>query len=208
MNKIQPLILGVETSGNLCSVALGDGTSFLASKTEDLPYGQPKYLVGFMETVMREAGASFKQLTHLAVNRGPGSFTGIRVGLAAVNGLSLAGNIPILGLTGFQIWRSLVKEDPLLVALDTRRDDFFGAIFKGWDPQPSEVEIMTAPDIKEFLRNHEEVEIRGDKLEPFSKPSKSLDALDLLQATFEHLEDETAFSSDPFYFRQPSIHGN
>jgi len=208
LNKEQPLILGVETSGELCSVALGTRWAFLASKTEALPYGQPKHLMGFIETVMKEAGVPFKQVTHLAVNRGPGSFTGIRVGLAVVNGFSLAGNIPILGLTGFQIWRSLVKDRPLLVAIDTRRDDFFAALFKGTDLQPSLVEIMTASQIHEFLHNNEGIELRGDKLEALSKPSKNLDALDLLQATFESLSDEEAFSPEPFYFRQPSIHGN
>lgn len=204
----QPFILGVETSGNLCSVALGTRGAFLSSKTENLPHGQPKHLMGFIETVMKESGISFKQLTHLAVNRGPGSFTGLRVGLAVVNGFSLAGNIPILGLTGFQIWRSLVKDRPLLVALDTRRDDFFAALFKGTDLQPSIVEIMTAAQVHEFLHNHEGIELRGDNLEALSKPSKSLDALDLLQATFENLGVEGVFSADPFYFRQPSIHGN
>ena len=208
MNKEQPLILGIETSGELCSVALGTREAFLASKTENIAYGQAKHLMGFIETVMKEAGASFKQVTHLAVNRGPGSFTGIRVGLAVVNGFSLAGNIPILGLTGFQIWRSLVKDQSLLVAIDTRRDDFFAALFKGADLQPSIVEIMTGAQIHEFLHNNEGIELRGDKLEALSKPSKSLDALDLLQATFKNLSDEGAFSPEPFYFRQPSIHGN
>ncbi len=203
-----PLILGIETSGNLCSVALGMKGAFLSSKTENLAYGQPKHLMGFIEVVMKEAGVSFKQLTHLAVNRGPGSFTGLRVGLAVVNGFSLAGNIPILGLTGFQIWRSLVKDQPLLVALDTRRDDFFAALFKGTDPQPSIVEIMTASQIHEFFHNHERIELRGDKLDALSKPSKNLDALDLLQATFENLSKVGVFSPEPFYFRQPSIHGN
>ncbi len=208
LNKEQPLILGIETSGELCSVALGTKGAFLASKSENLPYGQPKHLMGFIETVMKESGVSFKQLTHLAVNRGPGSFTGLRVGLAVVNGFCLAGNIPILGLTGFQIWRSLVKDQSLLVALDTRRGDFFTALFKETDLQPSIVEIMTTPQIHEFLHNHEGVELRGDKLEAFSKPSKTLDALDLLKATFENLSTEGGFSSEPFYFRQPSIHGN
>ncbi len=99
--------------------------------------------------VMREAGVAVADADLIAVTTGPGSFTGIRVGLAAARGAAFAAGLPIFGVTSFAATAALVLDQAspfcLLVALDSRRADFFVQIL---DPagQPLSKPSALLPD--------------------------------------------------------------
>src|SRR5450432_1394851 len=96
-------ILALDTSGAACSVALRDGAGrLLAHRFEALARGHAERLMPMLREVMAEADVDFAALALIAVTTGPGSFTGIRVGLAAARGLALASGLPILGITAFE----------------------------------------------------------------------------------------------------------
>ena len=145
------LLLGIVTTGDVCSVAVGTEQETLAEITADLPYGQAGKIMGFLEELLKKANISWEDLSGIAVDRGPGSFTGIRVGLSLAQGLSLAGGIPLFGLTGFEIYRSIVgvKED-LLVLIDTRRGDCFASFFEQGKKVSAFSKIMTYADVEAF----------------------------------------------------------
>lgn len=129
-------ILGVDSSTGACSVALRRGTDVLAVRREDMTRGQSERLAPMAEDVMREAGLGFEALDAVAVSRGPGSFTGLRIGLAFARGLGQALCIPAIGITGFDaVARAARAEtdaapDALAVILESRRADLFLQIFK------------------------------------------------------------------------------
>ncbi|MDC0348861.1 tRNA (adenosine(37)-N6)-threonylcarbamoyltransferase complex dimerization subunit type 1 TsaB [Alphaproteobacteria bacterium] len=207
-----PCLLGIETSGNFCSVAIGAEDIILSKKTIEMPYGQAGYLMGLLEGVLRAAQMNWRDISGIAVNRGPGSFTGIRVGLSVVQGLSLAGGIPIWGLTGFEVYRSLMpKNQDLLVLIDTRRDDYFSAFFQGGEKYPRFSKIMTATEVESFCHLNKTLKVISNiKDVKFNQKFQffSLEADSIVRAIpFYQDKGQHIFSSDPYYLREAAVHG-
>jgi len=92
------IILAIDTCLETCGVAVCDGARTLASASEPMVRGHQERLAPLAEAVMAEAGLSFSELGRIAVTVGPGSFTGLRVGLAFAKGLALALDIPCVGV--------------------------------------------------------------------------------------------------------------
>jgi tRNA threonylcarbamoyladenosine biosynthesis protein TsaB len=124
-------VLAFDSSGAACSAAIRDGDGrLLAQRFQPLARGHAEFLMPMLRDVMAEAGLAFSGLDLIAVTTGPGSFTGIRVGLAAARGLALASALPLLGLTAFEAIAAAVspaerRGGVLIVAIDSRRDDLF-----------------------------------------------------------------------------------
>src|SRR6266853_3397229 len=120
-------VLAFDSSAAACSAAVRDGDGgLLAHRFESLARGHAERLMPMLRAVMAEAGLAFAALDLIAVTTGPGSFTGIRVGLAAARGLALASGLPILGVTAFEALAQAVSPVEraglgLLVAIDSRR---------------------------------------------------------------------------------------
>lgn len=125
-------LLAFDTALNACSVALWDSEAgHGAARTRDMPRGHAEALMPMIDEVMREAGAGFAELDRFAVTIGPGSFTGLRVGVAAGRGLALASGKPLVGVGTLQALAQTVltgptpPETPFMVVLDARREDVY-----------------------------------------------------------------------------------
>ncbi|MEX1132317.1 MAG: tRNA (adenosine(37)-N6)-threonylcarbamoyltransferase complex dimerization subunit type 1 TsaB [Flavobacteriales bacterium] len=130
------LILAIETATKLCSVALGRGDQLLAIReidNEKLAHAEKVNV--FIAEVMEEAGLSLKDLDAVAVGIGPGSYTGLRIGLSAAKGLCYALDKPIIGQSTLA---TLVKsarvahgplEGTLWPMIDARRMEVFAQPF-------------------------------------------------------------------------------
>lgn len=100
-----------------------------------MPRGQAEALLPMADAVMREAAISVAALDLVAATVGPGSFTGIRVGLAAAQGVALGAALPLLGVTGFEAVAAAVDRGRgddgrmLLVALESRRAELYLQVF-------------------------------------------------------------------------------
>jgi tRNA threonylcarbamoyladenosine biosynthesis protein TsaB len=125
------LILGIETGGRSCSVAVFKDGRLVAHENENTDHGQATMLMPMIERVRGKAGCDYSALDRIAVAVGPGSFTGIRVGLAAALGLSLASGVPAVGISSFQAVAASVTHTPdvetlrKFVLLDSRREEPF-----------------------------------------------------------------------------------
>jgi tRNA threonylcarbamoyl adenosine modification protein YeaZ len=125
-------ILAVDTAAHLCAACLFDTASrrVVGRQVEDIGRGHAERLFPVIEAAMTQASLSFDDLDRLAVCVGPGSFTGIRVAVAATRGLSLALSIPLIGVTVFECMaKSAGKGGPVLVTLDARRDEVYAQLF-------------------------------------------------------------------------------
>jgi len=127
-------VLAFDTAAGACSVALLEGDRVLAARLREMARGQAEALMGLVQDVLAEAGVGFAEVDRLATTLGPGSFTGLRVGLAAARGLALAGQLPIVGVTSFEAVAHGVAPDEragrhVLVALDTKRGDLYAQAF-------------------------------------------------------------------------------
>ncbi|HRP09936.1 MAG TPA: tRNA (adenosine(37)-N6)-threonylcarbamoyltransferase complex dimerization subunit type 1 TsaB [Terricaulis sp.] len=93
------LVLAIDTSLDACSVALVRGDAVLAELSEPMQRGQAERLAPMAQEVIAAAGVSFAQLDRIAVTTGPGSFTGVRVGLSFARALALALGKPCVGVS-------------------------------------------------------------------------------------------------------------
>lgn len=129
------MILALETSSSLCAVCILDEASgaILAEISNDIGRGHAERLMDDISAALQGAGIGYADLTLIATGVGPGSFTGIRVGLAAARGLGLALEVPVLGVTSHQSVAIQVRDFAagrnILVALDGGRDDIYCQMF-------------------------------------------------------------------------------
>jgi tRNA threonylcarbamoyladenosine biosynthesis protein TsaB len=96
------LVLGLNTSGNACEAALVRDGVVVALRAEEMAQGHDARLAPLVDALMREAGFAFSELARIAVVVGPGSFTGLRVGVAFARGLALALGVRAAGVTSLE----------------------------------------------------------------------------------------------------------
>ncbi len=93
-------ILNIETSTRICSVALADGDSIIESREKTETFEHAKILHPFIRDVMR--GYEWSELDAIAVSEGPGSYTGLRIGVSAAKGICYANSIPLIAISTLQ----------------------------------------------------------------------------------------------------------
>jgi tRNA threonylcarbamoyladenosine biosynthesis protein TsaB len=131
-----PLVLAFDAAGSACSVAVGAGEKVLSAERIAMLHGQSEALLPMVDAAMRKAGLPASALDLVATTVGPGSFTGIRVGLAAARGIALATGARLTGVTDFEaVFAACPAPDGarcaryLLVALESRREDLYVQLF-------------------------------------------------------------------------------
>ena len=109
-----PPILCIETATPLCSVALVDGDKLLAERNAGEPgrLTHAERLSVFVEEVIREAGSNMHDLQAVAVGIGPGSFTGLRIGISSTKGYCYALGIPIIGISTLHTLTAALRSSP------------------------------------------------------------------------------------------------
>lgn len=126
-------ILALDTATTGCSVALWRDGEFAAWDYREMARGQAEALLPMVRRVLNEARTAAADLDLIAVTRGPGAFTGLRIGLATARAMALAAGLPCLGVDTTEVVARGVAGEPvegrLLIALDTKRSDFYVQFF-------------------------------------------------------------------------------
>jgi tRNA threonylcarbamoyladenosine biosynthesis protein TsaB len=139
------LILALDTSMAACSVCVYDASPglVLGARHALMDRGQAEALAPMVQETMASAGVTFKDLVRIAVTTGPGTFTGVRIGLAMARGLGVALNIPMTGITSLAAiaCNETAGDLPIVVAVDARAYEIYFAAF---DQSGNEI---TAPAI-------------------------------------------------------------
>jgi len=123
-------ILCFDVSSNSCSVAIAEGQNILFFEQEMRPSMQAESLMVIIERALKSTGKLYKDLDYLAVTVGPGSFTGIRIGLAVAKGILYASNIQGIAINNFESayyrMRMQIKEyDTAFVILNAYRNQVY-----------------------------------------------------------------------------------
>src|SRR5262245_13474272 len=123
-------ILAIEAGSRSCSVAIRVGPrEWPATEHANTDHGHATMLMPMIERAMSKAGYRYEDLDRIAVAVGPGSFTGIRVGLAAALGISLASGVPAIGISSFLTVANVSAKERqdrrLFALLDSRREEPF-----------------------------------------------------------------------------------
>ncbi|MCK5573243.1 MAG: tRNA (adenosine(37)-N6)-threonylcarbamoyltransferase complex dimerization subunit type 1 TsaB [Bacteroidetes bacterium] len=130
-------VLGIETATSVCAVALVEGGSVTIEEGIDERHVHAEKLLVFVDRVLKASRRPLEDLDGIAVSIGPGSFTGLRIGLSVGKGLSFAADVPLVGVPTLE---SLVQRivdaslperpDHVLAAIDARRDEVYCQLFQ------------------------------------------------------------------------------
>jgi tRNA threonylcarbamoyladenosine biosynthesis protein TsaB len=143
------LILALDTALETCSAALVAGGQVLAARAEPMARGHQERLAPLVEELAREAGISPSEVERIGVTRGPGSFTGLRVGLAFAKGLGFALRRPVVGVGTLQALAAGATGVSAAV-IDARRDQVYLQAFADGRPL-TEPEALTVEAAVERL---------------------------------------------------------
>lgn len=127
-------LLAFDTAMAACSAAVFDTDAappLLASAFVPMERGHAEALAPMLDAMMREAKLSFTELDRIVVTKGPGTFTGVRIGLAMARGLGLALNRPVIGIDTLAAIAANEEQRPLLVACATGRAETYSALYGG-----------------------------------------------------------------------------
>lgn len=136
-------ILAFDTCFNACSVAVGRDVGShherLEQYFEPRDKGHAEALMPMIDRAMSDAGLAFKDLDRIAVTTGPGSFTGMRIGVAAARSLKLATGVPLVGASSLAVMAEDAADDlgerlegrTLVIAVDARRGQVYAQAFGG-----------------------------------------------------------------------------
>jgi tRNA threonylcarbamoyladenosine biosynthesis protein TsaB len=127
-------VLAIDTALAACSVAVfdSDANRMLANQSLAMTRGHAEALMPLVERVMAEAGVAFTEIDRVAVTTGPGSFTGLRVGVAAARGIAMAAEKPAIGVTTLSAYAAPHQAEgqfPIIAAIDARHDHVYFQVF-------------------------------------------------------------------------------
>ena len=131
------LILSIDTALDACAAAVLDtgagGT--IAQESQAMKRGHAEALMPLIARVMKASGVAFTALDRIAATTGPGSFTGLRVGLSAARGIALAAGKPVVGVTTLTAFAAPIvsgnSEHPVISAVDARHDHVYFQVLGG-----------------------------------------------------------------------------
>ncbi|TRZ45767.1 tRNA (adenosine(37)-N6)-threonylcarbamoyltransferase complex dimerization subunit type 1 TsaB [Robertkochia solimangrovi] len=138
------IILNLETATTNCSVSLGkDGELIAIIETNDEGYSHAENLHRFILEVVKEAGLTLSDLDAISVSKGPGSYTGLRIGVSAAKGLCFSLGIPLLAIDTLEILAAQmqISDGMIIPMLDARRMEVYTA---GFGPDHKRVANTTA----------------------------------------------------------------
>ena len=132
------LILAIDTALDACAAAVLDTSAggLIAHESQAMKRGHAEALMPLIARVMKASGVAFAALDRIAATTGPGSFTGLRVGLSAARGIALAAGKPVVGVTTLTAFAApIVSENdephPVLAAIDARHDHVYFQMVAG-----------------------------------------------------------------------------
>ena len=176
-------ILNIETATKNCSVALAkDGNLILYRQIAEQGYSHAEKLHVFIEEILKESNVTFSELQAIAVSQGPGSYTGLRIGVSAAKGLCYALGIPLIAIDTLQVLaqQAEITSGIIVPMIDARRMEVYSAVFNSDYKKIRNVqaEIITADSFSEI---EEMVYFIGDS----SEKCKAV----LTRANFVFLDD-------------------
>lgn len=154
-------VLGIDTSAIVCSVALVSQEKTLASRTVSDGLTHSETLLPLIKQVLDLGSVSVEELDGIAITLGPGSFTGLRIGISTVKGLTVSKSVPCIGISTLEAlaMNGIEFEDTVICpVMDARRGEFYNALFR--------------------VEGHKLVRICGDRAIPGDAIAQELSAYD------------------------------
>ncbi len=129
-----PLILNIETATSVCSVSLSENDKIISCRELNEGFTHAENLHVFIRDVLNTAGRTIQELNAVSVSKGPGSYTGLRIGVSAAKGLAYALNIPLISIDTLQLMAKAVLDKTAANTvycpmIDARRMEVYTAVY-------------------------------------------------------------------------------
>lgn len=205
----------LDTAVKGCNIALFDDLKILAVAQEDIERGHAETLLPLYQDMMERAGASASDIENIFVTVGPGSFTGLRVGLTVARFIGFSLGRPVHGVTTFQAFSAGLDNEvnDRMVVVETKRSDYYCQMFNAGHKAISEAQSLPMDDVLKMIDNHSDLILTGDAVVRFVTESGRGD-LSILSQPMINVEktvkaiQEKLFiphSADAFYIRDADV---
>jgi tRNA threonylcarbamoyladenosine biosynthesis protein TsaB len=210
------ILLAIDTAANLCAACVWDSVAGveLGRSVLDLGKGHAEHLIGAIDAALKAASLSYADLGAVAVSIGPGSFTGVRVGVSTARGLALALKIPAIGVTTLEAIAAETKSaspgHTTLVVLDAGREHIYAAVYQSFSMLRYGPVMIAFEDAVALARQGGPI-LAGTAAEKIAAAARSGNAVASLSATadvaiYARIAAERGPSADkpkPLYLRPP-----
>ncbi len=185
------LILQIDTSTTICSVALSENGETLAVIDLDEPNAHAAKLTILIAEILKQTNRAMKDLIAVAVSMGPGSYTGLRIGVSTAKGLCYALDIPLIAINtlealflGYKEQFGLNEQEAYLPMLDARRMEVYTAVYdhNAALVKATSAEIIDVDYFNELLSNYNRVHLFGSGADKFEDLFSSTDRVDILRS--------------------------
>ncbi len=214
------LILNIETATTVCSVSISKNENLIALKEIDKGFTHAENLHVFIDELLKQNNINVKQLNAVSVSKGPGSYTGLRIGVSAAKGLCYALNIPLISINTLQVMTNSIKNKNentfFCPMLDARRMEVYTAVFDEdlneiYNTEALIVDENTVIKYKQFsniyffgdgmLKCKQQLSIlpNANFIEEIKPSSKSMISLSYSKFVNKQFEDLVNF--EPFYLK-------
>jgi tRNA threonylcarbamoyladenosine biosynthesis protein TsaB len=208
------MIICLETSTNLCSVALCDSAGVISLRESNDSKSHASMLTVFIGEILKETGLKTRDLDAVAVSKGPGSYTGLRIGVSVAKGIAYASSIPLIGIdTTFSMFRGITRGDKEKMGigkrslfcpmLDARRMEVYYAIYdnEGITVKEISADIISEDSFRDIDENRMIV-FFGDGAvkcrEVIKRPNVYFDEDFRISASHMHMPAIQAFKNNKF----------
>ena len=175
------VILCIETATTNCSVAIAvDGKIIALQEDNNHQYSHAEKLHSFIDQVLAKSGILKSSLQAIAVSKGPGSYTGLRIGVSAAKGLCFAMDIPLISIPTLEALahQAVIENGLIIPMLDARRLEVYAAVFSSENDQIRETkaEVLDKNSYYDYLKINNVCFI-GDGVEKFKALCKHKNAI-------------------------------
>jgi len=216
------VILNIETSSKNCSVCLSSKGNLVTSfDLEDEAYRHSELLTSSIQNILNENNLDVSDLSAVAVGKGPGSFTGLRIGFSVAKGLCYPYNIDLIGISSLKIIaNSVVKENKNIISLikdkgehyyiskyNNDLKEIFGPKIKLIDRDyiftildDDSVIVVNTDESNEFISD-----IVNEEIQVFKRTISSVDMISLSHKSLEEKKFEDIAYIEPMYVKKPYV---
>ena len=158
------LILAIETTAVTASVALVDENGIVACFNVNNKLTHSEKLLPMIDAVLTQSGYKADDVEIICVSAGPGSFTGVRIGIATVKGLAFAKDIPCVTVSSLEALAYLNKNHGAVICpvMDARRNEYYNALFCENMQRISDDRAISAAELEQELKKYDNVILNGD----------------------------------------------
>ncbi|HMD14275.1 MAG TPA: tRNA (adenosine(37)-N6)-threonylcarbamoyltransferase complex dimerization subunit type 1 TsaB [Bacteroidota bacterium] len=171
------IVLGIETATAVCAVALVDDDVVRAERRYEIPQAHSEKLMECVDDCLKSAGLVLSSIDGIAVSIGPGSFTGLRIGLSVAKGLAFAADKPLIGVPTLEalavqpVRKGVAETDDVIVPMiDARRDEVYIALFRRHEKNVEQMlpsQAVRCAEAISILSGHRRVILVGDGADKF-----------------------------------------